>query len=305
MNPWISAARPRTLPLALSGLLAGNAMALSACLQANRPLRWDVALLSLATAVALQVLSNFANDLGDTENGADNLGRIGPQRAVQAGLLTRNQMRGGVFFMTAVALLLGIFMLFQAFGSINSSFIQFLFLGVGAIFAALLYTWGKKPYGYAGLGDLSVFLFFGPTAVLGSYALHGLLIGYISVWFAAFAIGFCAVAVLNLNNMRDRENDGLAGKKTIPVRMGQRFAFRYHTLLVGNAVGLFIAMLFPLAALRPWLLLVLLPIYLLMKDLKPILMVKDPVDFDPFLKKTALKTFFIVVLFSVGLMIVR
>ena len=305
MNAWISAARPRTLPLALSGLLAGNAMALSACIQAGRIARWDIALLSILTAVALQVLSNFANDLGDTENGADNLGRIGPQRAVQAGLLTREQMRRGVIFMSVIALGLGLFLLYHAFGTFNSGFFSFLLLGIGAIFAALLYTWGKRPYGYAGLGDLSVFLFFGPIAVLGSYALHGLPIGHISVWFAAFAIGFCAVAVLNLNNMRDRENDGLAGKRTIPVRMGQRFAFRYHTILVGNAVGLFIAMLFPLAALRPWLLLVLLPIYLLMKDLKPVLSVKDPVDFDPFLKKTALKTFFIVVLFSIGLMITR
>ena len=130
MNAWISAARPRTLPLALSGLLAGNAMALSACIQAGRIARWDIALLSILTAVALQVLSNFANDLGDTENGADNLGRIGPQRAVQAGLLTREQMRRGVIFMSVIALGLGLFLLYHAFGTFNSGFFSFEILGI-------------------------------------------------------------------------------------------------------------------------------------------------------------------------------
>jgi 1,4-dihydroxy-2-naphthoate octaprenyltransferase len=298
MNAWISAARPRTLPLALSGLIAGNAIAVSICMNSNKVVRWDIVLLSILTAVLLQILSNFANDLGDTENGADNIGRIGPQRAVQAGLLTRQEMRRGVLLMAIMSLLSGLALLYHSFGAFNSAFFKFLGLGIAAILAALLYTWGKKPYGYAGLGDLSVFLFFGPVAVLGSFALHGLSLSVVPVWIAALAIGFCSVAVLNLNNMRDRENDALAGKKTLPVRFGQKFAFKYHFILIGNACALYLAMIFPLAPFRPWLLLTLVPIYLLFKDIKPILRIKQPEDFDPFLKKTALKTFFIVLFFS-------
>ncbi len=298
MKHWIAAARPRTLPLALSGLIAGNALAIT--FGSNRI---DIVLLSILTAVLLQVLSNFANDLGDAENGADNEGRIGPMRAVQSGEINKAQMKRAVMITAAIAFVCGLATLYHATnGQIGQKFYTFIGLGIGCILAALFYTWGKKPYGYAGLGDLSVFLFFGPVAVIGSFLLHFDSVNPV-IYFPAVAIGLFSVAVLNLNNMRDLENDAKAGKKTIPVRKGLAFARNYQLLLIGNGCALFLGSVITFAPHKPLVLLTLIPIAFQFVGIKRILAVTKPEGYDPFLKRVALATFAIALIYSIGIVI--
>lgn len=298
MKHWIAAARPRTLPLALSGLIVGNALAITFGSH-----RLDIALLSILTAVFLQVLSNFANDLGDAENGADNEGRIGPIRAVQSGEISKEQMKRAVTYTAVFAFICGLATLYHATnGQIGQKFYTFIGLGIGCILAALFYTWGKKPYGYAGLGDISVFIFFGPVAVIGSFLLHFDSINPI-IYFPAIAIGLFSVAVLNLNNMRDLENDAKAGKMTIPVRKGIDFARNYQLLLIGNGCALFLGSVVTFAPHKLLVLLTLVPIAFQFVSIKRILAVKSPEGYDPFLKRVALGTFAIALIFSLGILI--
>ncbi|MES2798349.1 MAG: 1,4-dihydroxy-2-naphthoate octaprenyltransferase, partial [Bacteroidota bacterium] len=224
---WIEAARPRTLPLALASILMGSFLAAH-----EGDFSWKIFVLTALTTVILQVLSNFANDYGDTQNGADLTGRQGPMRAVQSGQITQKQMLQAIVFTSSLALFSGLALLYFALKEADmQSFLMFLGLGILCILAAITYTAGKNPYGYAGFGDISVLIFFGLVGVLGTYFLQTKTFQF-NIILPALTSGFFAVAVLNINNLRDIDSDKLATKKTIPVRFGKSFGIKYHRFLV-------------------------------------------------------------------------
>ncbi len=228
MKHWLSAARPRTLPLALASIFMGSFLAASA-----GQFDWLIFSLCCLTTIALQVLSNFANDYGDTQNGADLAGRIGPQRAVQSGAITSKQMLNGIYILTVICLIFGVSLLYFSLKDISiQAFWGFFGIGLLSILAAYTYTAGKNPYGYAGLGDISVLIFFGLVGVLGSNYLFTKTFVWVNV-LPAVSCGLFATGVLNINNIRDIESDTRAGKKTIPARLGKRKAIIYHWLILG------------------------------------------------------------------------
>ena len=245
MNPkirmWISALRLRTLPLSWAGIIAGTAMAAR---QGNW--RSDVFIMSLITASLYQILSNLANDYGDGVKGVDNHQRKGPLRAVQSGIITPAQMKRAVILTAFLSIVSTIILLFTAFGQVHKLYLLYLIIGLGAIWAAVKYTVGKNPYGYLGLGDLFVLIFFGCVAVCGVYFLHT------GTWnppiiLPALVIGMMSMAVLNLNNMRDYETDQKNGKRTLAVKWGLRNAFAYHRGLLGISflLLLYLIVLYP------------------------------------------------------------
>lgn len=192
---------------------------------------WVVVFCAL-TAILLQILSNLANDYGDFINGVDNAHRIGPQRTLQSGALTERQMRVGIAVIAIMALTVGALLVFVFARLTWRELLTFTVLGIAALLASLLYTLGKHPYGYRGLGDLFCFLFFGWVAVAGTYYLTTKIIEF-TVLLPATAMGCCSNAVLNINNMRDYENDKASGKNSLVVKIGLRKAFVYHCLLIG------------------------------------------------------------------------
>lgn len=226
---WLDAARPKTLPLALVSIFTGSALAFS-----SGHFSLPIALLALLTATLLQILSNLANDYGDAVKGTDNEKRLGPMRAIQSGEVSLADMKRAIVINIALTIVAGLALVFYALDSLES-ILAFIGLGVLAMMAAIAYTVGNKPYGYVGLGDLSVFLFFGLLGVSGTYFLHT---GHIewSLFLPSLGCGLMAVAVLNVNNMRDIENDAECGKRTVPVRLGQQRAKTYHFLLLTGAV---------------------------------------------------------------------
>ncbi len=241
MKNWIQAARPRTLLLSFSCLGMGHVLAYS---WGAEGFSWLICLLSFATTLQLQILSNFANDLGDTLNGADHHLRQGPARMVQTGAISVHVMKIMVWVLAISTLFTGIALLFASLQS-KAEWLTFLGIGVASILAAVGYTLGKRPYGYAGLGDVAVFIFFGLVAVLGSFYLqvHQLPTAII---LPAAAMGLLATAVLNVNNLRDIESDIMAGKHSIPVRIGlengkiyQVFLLLAATLLAGTYINKF------------------------------------------------------------------
>lgn len=229
VKSWIAAMRLRTLPLTIA------CIALGALLAASRSFfSWSIFALCLSTALFLQILSNLANDYGDTVHGADHEDREGPLREVQSGNISLSQMRVAMTIFAALSLISGIVLL-QAANLSSQTYLVFLGLGLIAILAAVLYTNGKLPYGYIGLGDLSVFIFFGLLGVAGSYFL------YHGPWswdilLPASSCGLLTVAVLNINNIRDIESDKKAGKYSIPVRLGRNNAVLYHYSLLSLAL---------------------------------------------------------------------
>lgn len=226
---WFDAARPKTLPLALVSIFTGSALAFS-----SGHFSLPIALLAMLTATLLQILSNLANDYGDAVKGTDNEKRLGPMRAIQSGEVSLADMKRAIVINIALTIIAGLALVFYALDSLES-ILAFIGLGVLAMMAAIAYTVGNKPYGYVGLGDLSVFLFFGLLGVSGTYFLHT---GHIewSLFLPSLGCGLMAVAVLNVNNMRDIENDAECGKRTVPVRLGQQRAKTYHFLLLTGAV---------------------------------------------------------------------
>ncbi|WP_047044223.1 1,4-dihydroxy-2-naphthoate polyprenyltransferase [Vibrio mexicanus] len=233
---WLDAARPKTLPLALVSILTGSILAFS-----NGHFSLPIALLAFLTATLLQILSNLANDYGDAVQGTDNEKRLGPTRAIQSGDVSLSAMKGAIGINVVLTLVSGLTLIFYALESFQS-ILTFIGLGVLAIVAAIGYTMGSKPYGYVGLGDVSVFIFFGLLGVAGTFFLHT---GYVDLSLALPAIGcgLLAVAVLNVNNMRDIENDAACGKRTVAVRLGSERAKQYHYLLLALAVFSFAAYL--------------------------------------------------------------
>ncbi|MEH0007955.1 MAG: 1,4-dihydroxy-2-naphthoate octaprenyltransferase [Flavobacteriales bacterium] len=215
LNIWIHASRPRTLPLALAGIFAGSFMA-----AAQGYFQWDIFLLACATAVCLQILSNWANDYGDGVKGADNAMRRGPKRAVSSGAITRRAMLRGIVLLGVASLILGFTLISTAFDrSQRGEIFLFVCLGIASIGAAVGYSMGRTPYGYRGWGDLSVFLFFGLVPVLGVYCLYGCDWSSVNL-LPAVAIGAFSIGVLNLNNLRDYHSDKAAGKNTVVVQLG-------------------------------------------------------------------------------------
>ena len=231
IKSWISAFRLKTLPLAFASILLGNLLAKSL-----GQFSWIIAILSLITTAFLQILSNLANDYGDAVNGVDNQHRIGPARAVQSGLISASQMKIGIYVFVILSLISGTLLLAFSFDNLlTNNFIMFFVVGIIAILAAINYTVGKRPYGYHGLGDLFVLLFFGWVAVLGTCYLHTMRI-VPQMILPASSIGLLAVAVLNLNNMRDAIQDKVSGKITLAVRFGASKSKSYHMALIFTAL---------------------------------------------------------------------
>ena len=251
LRAWLDAGRPKTLPLALIAILTGSTLALS-----QGRFSWPVLLLSLLTASLLQVLSNLANDYGDGLRGVDNPQRLGPLRALQSGALSACQLRNSLCVVGALAIASGLALITLADLDSTSLWV-FVALGLLAVVAAVTYTVGRKPYGYAGLGDLSVWLFFGWLGVGGSYYLHGAALTPLLL-LPANASGLLAVAVLNINNMRDIDNDAQHGKRTLAVRLGLARARHYHALLLSVAWLLLLAYL-PSQLPNPWFTLLFVP----------------------------------------------
>jgi len=295
MKPWISAFRLRTLPLSLSCI--GMAAFLAAAAG-----KFDGLLFTLCclTTVFLQILSNLANDYGDSINGADHAGRKGPQRAVQSGVITSSQMRNAVVLFSVLCLLSGIGLLLIAFGFDWNALFFFLVLGLLCIAAAIAYTVGRKPYGYAGLGDLSVLVFFGLVGVMGSLYLFTRRVDYIDV-LPALSCGFFSIAVLNVNNIRDIDSDRQAGKFSIPVRIGRDKALAYHWFLL--TAGTVSAIVYSLVRYEsPWQFMFIPVVALFVRN--GIAVSTLPSDkLDPWLKQMALSTLLFVVTFGIGLLL--
>ncbi|MBL7847803.1 MAG: 1,4-dihydroxy-2-naphthoate polyprenyltransferase [Cyclobacteriaceae bacterium] len=292
VSAWITAFRLRTLPLALSSVTMGGFLA------AERG-KFDTAVFGLCclTTILLQVLSNLANDYGDTVHGADHAGRSGPSRAVQSGLISANAMQKAIYLFVLMSLISGMTLLFVAFGSNLRLIATFFGLGLLCIAAAILYTVGRKPYGYAGLGDLSVLIFFGGMGVTGSLYLFTQSLASGSL-LPALACGLFSVGVLNINNMRDIDSDRQAGKFSIPVRIGKEKAGWYHWFLLAG--GLAAAILYVVMNYRSpvqWLFLLSLPVFV---AIGTAVNRKPSEELDPYLKRMALGTLLFVVLFGVG-----
>lgn len=292
---WIAAMRPRTLPLALACIIMGSALAAAA--GGFRPL---VLALCVITAVFLQILSNLANDYGDFVHGADSItSRQGPSRAVQSGQIGAETMRRAMWLFGGLSGVSGLLLIWLGLRDGSSGQVLiFLLLGVAAAVAAVTYTAGRSPYGYMGLGDISVLIFFGWVGVLGSYFLQTLRWdGWLIL--PASSCGLLAVAVLNVNNIRDIDSDREAGKFSIPVRIGPRKARIYHWLLLITAVLTTLAYVLVTEG-SLWRFLFLLAVPLLVRNGTAVWQTEDPQRLNPFLKQMAISTLVYVLLFSVG-----
>jgi 1,4-dihydroxy-2-naphthoate octaprenyltransferase len=262
--------------------------------------RWDVFGLCVLTTIFLQILSNLANDYGDSIHGADSADRKGPSRAVQSGAVTKGQMLTAVVIFILLSLVSGISLLLLSFGLQWKALFFFFGLGVLSILAAIAYTVGKKPYGYAGLGDISVLLFFGLVGVLGSYYLFTKKITALEI-LPALSCGLFSIAVLNINNIRDIDSDRKAGKFSIPVRIGRERAIHYHLFLL--VAGWLSALSYAtLTYTSPWQLLFLISLPLFVKNANAV-STKPPHELDPYLKQMALSTLLFVLLFGLGLVL--
>jgi 1,4-dihydroxy-2-naphthoate octaprenyltransferase len=297
MNRWIEAARPRTLPLAIASILLGNFLAYAA-----GKFSFLTAILAILTTLLLQILSNFANDLGDSKNGVDNKNRKVALRAVQTGKISPCEMKNAVIIAASLSFISGISLLFFALQYAKSqTIIAFVMLGLLAILAAIAYTVGKKPYGYIGLGDLSVFLFFGWVGTFGTYYLQTEILNYY-ILIPASGCGFLSVAVLNLNNLRDIENDRKTGKNSIPVRIGKIYGFYYQKTIMLLGVCTFIIYLMyqgkPIQLSQN--IIIMAGWYPLVQIIKQLNSKMTPAQIDPYLKKTALSTLFLIVIFGVS-----
>ena len=293
MIHWIKAARLRTLPLSLSGIVLGMMIAAG-----EGFFNIYIAVFSVLTTVLFQVLSNFANDYGDSVKGTDNEDRVGPMRAIQSGEISKTQMKKAILITSVMSIVSAIILIYISFGRENFIYSLFFFvLGLGSIAAAIKYTVGSSAYGYRGLGDVFVFIFFGLVSVLGSYFLYSKEFNYILL-LPAIAIGLFSVGVLNLNNMRDRIPDEKAGKMTLALKLGAKGSKIYHFIIIIIAIVLisvfsFIKLKSPnnlvfLFAIRP-----------IINHLVRVYRLNGK-GLDPELKKLALTTFFISLLLGIA-----
>ena len=294
VKSYFKAARLRTLPLSVSGIIVGAGLAIS---EGYFDTLFFV--LALLTTIGFQVISNFANDYGDGIKGTDNEDRVGPKRAIQSGEITPKQMLKAIIYTSIVTFIIALILIYIAFG--KDDFLNlgiFFVLGILSIAAAIKYTVGSKAYGYSGFGDVFVFMFFGLLSVLGSYYLFSKELNIINI-LPAFTIGFLSVGVLNLNNMRDRESDLKSNKRTLVVKIGDEMSKYYHYYLL--VASLLFSVLFSTITYKsPSQFLFLIAFIPIGKHFVLVFNNKEPKNLDPELKKLALSTFLFSVLFLVG-----
>ena len=296
MKHWIQAARLRTLPLSVSGIIVGSAYA-----HYQGYSDWRIVILALLTTLGLQILSNYANDYGDGVKGTD-ANRIGEKRMVAAGVITAQQMKKAVIITASFTFIIALLLIYIAFGKENFGLsLIFILLGIGSIGAAIKYTVGTGAYGYSGFGDVFVFIFFGLVSVVGSNFLFTHFIDW-KLFLPATAIGLLSVAVLNLNNMRDIENDKKAAKNTLVVKMGLDKAKKYHEFLI---LAPFVLMIFFSILLKLSFYSLIIVFFILALHLKTVKRANQYADFDPELKKVALSTFALSILFWLTLIFLK
>jgi len=289
---WLSAFRLRTLPLSLSCIGMGGFLAAAA-----GKFNGMIFFLCCLTTIFLQVLSNLANDYGDSVNGADHAERKGPQRAVQSGVISASQMKRAVFIFVFLCLVSGIALLLISFGLNWNALLFFFVLGLLSIGAAIAYTVGKRPYGYIGLGDISVLIFFGLVGVMGSLYLFTKEVSWTAV-LPALSCGLFSIAVLNINNIRDIESDLKAGKFSIPVRIGKKNAAIYQWfLLITGLTSSLVYVIIHYQSSWQFLFLITAPLFI---RIGIAVSTKPSEELDPFLKRMALSTLLFVILFGVG-----
>ena len=297
LKMWWETARPKTLPLALASIFTGSALGYWANPQGFNGL---VMALCLLTTILLQVLSNFANDYGDHQKGSDTEERIGPLRGIQKGAISAKELKWGLILMVVASFLSGSFLIGIAYENLSDLF-AFAGLGILAIVAAITYTVGAKPYGYMGLGDISVLVFFGLLGVGGTYYLqtHGI---DSLIILPAIGSGLLASAVLNINNLRDIEQDAKAGKNTLAVRLGTYKGRVYHCILLSVAALCYLA--FAVATAISWTnYLFVLAMPLLAKHAIFVYRSQQPSELRPMLAQMSMISLLINILFSLGLLI--
>jgi len=294
LKHWISAARLRTLPLSVSGIVLAGCFA-----EYNGFFKWIVFLLAILTTLSLQILSNFANDYGDGIKGTDNNERVGPMRTIQSGLISPEDMYKAIKVNILVTIALAFFLILAAFGVNHFWYaLTFFVLGGLSIYASIKYTIGDNAYGYKGLGDIYVFVFFGLVSTIGGYFLFSKQIDNVII-LPACIVGVLSAAVLNLNNLRDIKSDSNSNKITLAVRLGFDKAKSYHSILIISAVimSIIFAILFYTNPLNFIFLVVIVP---LLNHLKRVKKTENPSTLDPELKKVALSTFALAVLLGTG-----
>jgi 1,4-dihydroxy-2-naphthoate octaprenyltransferase len=288
---WLEAFRLRTLPLSISGILLGSALAYK-----NGSFDNILFVLAIFTVLFLQILSNLANDLGDTIKGTDNDSRIGPKRSTQTGAISNKQMKIAISIFATLSLIFGSILAFQGTRSMSIEVqITFFVLALGCILAAVGYTMGKNAYGYLGLGDLFVFVFFGLLSVCGIYVLMVKNFHW-EVILPAISVGLLSTAVLNLNNMRDHVNDAACGKNTLVVKIGFENALKYHFVLVLTPI--FCTISYAALTKHWWCLLALLNYVILGKHILYVVQNPIPEKLDSQLGNVAISTFVYAILFS-------
>lgn len=295
MKHWIEAARVRTLPLSVSGIIVGSFYAMSQAM-----FNWKIVIFSLLTTLGLQILSNFANDYGDGVKGTDNEDRVGPKRALQSGTISPKQMKTAIKITSLITLIFALLLIYFSF---KESYLWyslfFLVLGILAIASAIRYTVGNDAYGYKGYGDLFVFIFFGLVSTFGVYFMFSKEIDWLLL-LPATAIGFLSVGVLNLNNMRDEESDRKVGKNTIVVKIGGANAKKYHFFLVVSAMLLILVFAY-LNDFHFDQYIFVVAYFPLVSHLLTVYRNKEPKNLDPELKKLAISTFLLSVLLALAL----
>ncbi|BFU60244.1 MULTISPECIES: 1,4-dihydroxy-2-naphthoate polyprenyltransferase [Rodentibacter] len=297
LKMWWETARPKTLPLALASIFTGSALGYRANPEEFNIL---VMMLCLLTTILLQVLSNFANDYGDHQKGSDTKERIGPLRGIQKGEISAQELKWGLILMILASFVSGSFLIGIAYESL-SDLLFFAGLGILAIIAAITYTVGAKPYGYMGLGDISVLVFFGLIGVGGTYYLQTHSIDG-AIILPAIGSGLLASAVLNINNLRDIEQDAKAGKNTLAVRLGAYKGRIYHCILLSAAALCYLIFtLFSASSLANYLFLIAYP--LLAKHAIFVYRSTQPEALRPMLAQMSMISLFINLLFSLGLLI--
>jgi len=294
LKTYIQAARLRTLPLSISGIIVGSFLA-----YAHGYSNYKIVLLALLTTIGFQILSNFANDYGDGVKGTDNDDRIGPERALQSGAITKKQLKKTILITALITLGIALSLIIVSFGSNNILYTLIFFsLGIASIVAAIKYTVGKNAYGYSGLGDLFVLLFFGFLSVIGSYFLFTKQLHW-TLLMPSFSVGLLSVGVLHLNNMRDHISDYKASKNTMAVKLGVEKSKRYFYYLIGFSF-LFALFYVNFHYKTPWQFLFVLAYIPIVKQLIRVLKNSEPKALDPELKILALSTFLFAILFGLG-----
>ncbi len=295
MKHWIEAARVRTLPLSVSGIIVGSFYAMSQAM-----FNWKIVIFSLLTTLGLQILSNFANDYGDGVKGTDNEDRVGPKRALQSGTISPQQMKTAIIITSLITLVFALLLIYFSF---KESYLWyslfFLVLGILAIASAIRYTVGNQAYGYKGYGDIFVFIFFGLVSTFGVYFMFSKEIDWLLL-LPATAIGFLSVGVLNLNNMRDEESDRKVGKNTVVVKIGGVNAKKYHFFLVISAMLLILVFAY-LNDFHFDQYIFVVAYFPLVSHLLTVYRNKEPKNLDPELKKLAISTFLLSVLLALAL----